>query len=105
MVILDFRITAAGGRLLPEHILLFQQAEGALLALEHPQQGLTRWLDVHDVCRLLHTTDKTLRRWTHQGLLHPSRTGRRLYYDSAEVDALLRSNIIQPNGRADLTGS
>lgn len=76
-----------------------------LLALEHPQQGLTRWLDVHDVCRLLHTTDKTLRRWTRQGLLHPSRTGRRLYYDSAEVDALLRSNIIQPNGRADLTGT
>jgi hypothetical protein len=40
-----------------------------------------------------------------KGLLHPSRVGRRLYFDPAEVEALLRSNIIQPNGKADLTGA
>jgi len=30
--------------------------------------------------------------------------GRRQYFDPAEVEALLRSNILQDNGRADLTG-
>ncbi len=76
-----------------------------LLALEHPQRGLTCWLDGKDVCRRLGTSRQTLNRWVQRGLLHPSRLGRRNYYDPDEVEALLRSNIIQPNGRADTTGT
>ena len=76
-----------------------------LLAIEHPQQGLTQWLDTDEVCQRLHICRQTLHRWSRRGLLHPSRMGHRHYFDAAEVDALLRSNIIQPNGRLDLTGS
>lgn len=79
--------------------------EGRLLAVEHPQQGLSRWAETADICRRLHTTRRTLYRWREQGLLHPSRLGNRLYYDLDEVDAVLRSNIIQENGRLDKSGS
>ncbi len=77
---------------------------GKLLAVEHPAEGLTRWIDATDVCQRLHTSRQTLRRWVARGLLHPSTMGRRQYFDPAEVEALLRSNILQDNGRADLTG-
>lgn len=78
--------------------------QGRLLAVEHPQQGLTRWVETADLCRRLGTTRRTLYRWREQGLLHPSRLGNRLYYDLEEVDALIRSNIVQENGRLDKTG-
>ena len=79
--------------------------DAQLMALDHPQRGLTCWLDGKDVCRRLGTSRQTLNRWVQRGLLHPSRLGRRNYYDPDEVEALLRSNIIQPNGRADTTGT
>lgn len=79
--------------------------EARLLAVEHPKEGLTQWIDSSDVCQRLHTTPRTLQRWRRQGLLHPARMGRRIFYDEAEVDALLRSNIIQDNHRLDKSGS
>ena len=83
----------------------YPDARGAkLVALEHPTAGLTKWLDTYDVCAQLHTTRKTLYNWTRKGLLHPSRLGGRLYYDASDVERLLRSHVIQPNGRADLCG-
>ena len=68
------------------------------------KRGLTQWLDATDVCRRLGTSRQTLRRWVQRQLLHPSRMGRRLYFDPGEVEALLRSNIIQDNGRLDSVG-
>lgn len=79
--------------------------QGRILAVEHPDEGLTRWMDTHEVCERLNTTARTLRRWAQCGYIHPSRLGRRNYYDAADVEALLRSNIIQPNGRMDTTGT
>lgn len=79
--------------------------QARLLAVEHPQQGLTRWIDTADLCKQIHTTRRTLFRWRSQGLLHPSLMGNRLYYDLDEVEALLRSNVIQENGRADILGT
>ena len=79
--------------------------QGKILAVEHPDEGLTRWMDTKEVCDLLRTTPRSLRRWAQKGLLHPSHTGSRNYYDAADVEALLRSNIIQPNGRMDTTGT
>ena len=76
-----------------------------LIAVEHPTQGLTQWMDTPEVCQKLHTTRQTLSRWTKQGLLHPARLGHRLYFDAGEIDSVLRSNIIQPNGRLDKTGT
>lgn len=78
--------------------------ESKVIAVEHPNEGLTRWLDTVDVCEKLHTTRQTLRRWVLKGLLHPSRTGRRIYFDAKEVERLLNSNVIQENGRVDATG-
>ena len=78
--------------------------QGRILAVERPPQPLTQWLDTHEVCRRLHTTSRTLRRWVSRGLLHPSHTAHRCYYDAAEVDDLLRSNVIQDNGRLDHLG-
>lgn len=75
-----------------------------LLAVEHPDEGLTRWLDTAEVCQKLHTTRRTLHRWVLRGLLHPSRMTGHNYYDASEIDALLRSNIIQENGRLDQQG-
>ena len=37
--------------------------QARLLAVEHPREGLTRWLDSAEVCRLLHTTRQTVNRW------------------------------------------
>ena len=78
--------------------------DGRIVAVEHPATGLSPWMDGVDVCRRLRICRQTLRRWVDRGLLHPSHMGRRLFYDPAEVEALLRSNIIQDNGRLDLTG-
>ena len=74
-----------------------------LLAVERPE-SLTRWLDSSEVCQMLHTTRQTVNRWARRGLLHPSHVGNRNYYDAAEVDALLRSNVIQEDGRIDKKG-
>lgn len=84
----------------------YPDARGArVVAIEHPRRGLSQWLDTHDVCALLHTTRRTIYSWRRRGLLHPSRLGGHLYFDAAEVESLLRSNIIQPNGKADFRGT
>ena len=79
--------------------------DSRVLAVEHPATGLSPWLDSVDVCHRLHTCRQTLWRWVSRGLLHPARMGRRLYFDPNEVEAFLRSNVIQDNGRLDSTGT
>ena len=76
-------------------------ARGRLLAIERPDQPLSHWLDTAEVCRRLHTTRQSLHRWVQQGFLHPAHLGSRVYYDANEIDAFLRSNQLQPNGRLD----
>lgn len=75
---------------------------GRLLAVERPDT-LSRWIDAAEVCQRLHTSRQTLFRWVRRGLLHPARMGNRNYFDVDEIDALLRSNTIQDNGRLDRT--
>ena len=94
----------------PEELADLMQAQypatrqGRIMAVEHPKQGLTRWVETADLCGRLHTTRRTLYRWREQGLLHPARLGNRLYYDLDEVEAFIRSNMVQENGRLDHTG-
>lgn len=76
---------------------------GRLLAVERPD-SLRRWIDTTEVCQILHTTPRTLYRWRVAGLLHPSFMAGRNYYDANEVDNLLKSNVIQENGRIDKKG-
>lgn len=78
--------------------------QGKLLAVEHPQQGLSQWLDSSEVCRRLRISRQTLRRWVKRGWLKASRLGAILYYNADDVEQLLRSNRIQPNGRLDQVG-
>lgn len=78
--------------------------DARLLAVEHPRHGITHWLDNDDACARLKVCHRTLRRWELKGLLHPSRIGHRIYYSEAELDALLRNNMRQDNGRLDNIG-
>ncbi|MBP3762578.1 MAG: helix-turn-helix domain-containing protein [Bacteroidales bacterium] len=77
--------------------------DGRIMAVERPRGNLHRWVDREDVKQILHTSTSTIKRWERLGLLHPSRMGRRIYYDAGEVDRVLESNIIQENGRLDKT--
>ena len=59
---------------------------GKLLAVEHPAEGLTRWIDATDVCQRLHTSRQTLRRWVARGLLlGRPRTAAPLHHGPAPV--------------------
>ena len=63
------------------------------------------WLDTVEVCRMLHISDRTLRKWKERGLFHPATVdgSRKLYYSRSEINRVLASNIIQENGRVDKT--
>ena len=78
-------------------------ADARLLAVEHPSQGLSHWIDATEACRRLCICRRTLQRWEKLGALHPSRVGRRTYYDATEIDTLLRNNAKLDNGRLDQT--
>lgn len=93
-------------RQLAELMQQYPDAAGSrILAIERPEQGLTQWMDAAETCKRLRTSRRTLRRWAQNGLVHPSKLGNRLYFDPAEVEHLLRSNMVQQNGRADVMGS
>lgn len=77
--------------------------QGSVVAVERPRGNLHRWVDREDVKQMLHTSTTTIRRWEELGLLTPSRLGKKVYYDTAEVDRMLRNNAIQENGRLDKT--
>ena len=77
--------------------------EGRLMAVERPD-NLSRWLDSAEVAKRLKVTAQTVNRWAKKGMLHASKFSRRNYFDAAEVEALLRSKVIQDNGRMDRTG-
>ena len=74
---------------------------GALLHVERPGTPQSQWLDIADVCGMLHISRKTLRNWTRRGLFSPSVIGGRIYYSLNEINHVLTSNVIQENGRLD----
>ena len=79
--------------------------EGKVLAVHRPEQSPkeNRWVDIPEVCEMLHITRKTLYRWTKKGVFLPSCIEGRLYYDRSEIERALDSNIIMENGRLDTT--
>ena len=72
-------------------------------AQEQRERTKEEWLDTTDVCNMLKVSDRTLRSWRRQGYLKGYNTGGRVYYSRQEIDALLRSNAIQENGKLDKT--
>lgn len=74
-----------------------------LLHVERPNVPLCPWLDIAEVCSMLHITRKTLRSWTMKGVFHPSCVGGRIYYNLGEINRVLAENMIQENGRLDNT--
>lgn len=78
--------------------------EGRIVAVERPRGDLHRWIDAVELREKLHLSQRTIDRWVERGLLHPSCLGRKRYFDIDEVDRIIRSNIIQENGRIDKTG-
>ncbi len=78
--------------------------QGRVMCVERTdRQTFVEWMETMEVCRMLHVSEKTLRRWTHRGMFHPSQIGRRLYYSREEVETVLKSNAILDNGRLDYT--
>ncbi len=80
--------------------------QGTVMGVERPAWQLRNpdeWMDTTDVCRLLKVSDRTVRSWRKQGFLKGYNAGGRVYYCRQEVDALLRSNAIQENGKIDKT--
>ena len=72
-----------------------------VLAVERPGKQPVEWLDATDVCRLLGISRQTLRRWMALGVLHGARVGKRYYFECEAIDAFVRSNMMQENGRLD----
>lgn len=80
--------------------------QGTVIHTERPEwRPSTEWVDVTDVCNILHISNRTLRRWTERGLFHPTLMdgGRKLYFKRDEIDRVLESNAVQENGRIDAT--
>lgn len=77
--------------------------QGHVLAVERPHTTSNRWIDIPEVCQMLHITRSTLHRWTKRGLFTPSVVEGRVYYKRAEIEDLLDNNAIMENGRLDST--
>ena len=80
--------------------------QGSVTHVERPEKTPenVEWLDANDVCRLLHISSRTLRRWTRRGLFTASVIDRRIYYSRTEINHVLTSNIVLENGRIDNPG-
>lgn len=80
--------------------------QGEVIRVERPEPlPTTEWLDTTDVCRMLHISERTLKKWTARGLLHPSKMqgSRRHYFKREEIDSALKRNVVMENGRIDAT--
>lgn len=85
--------------------------QGEVTAVERPH-GMRRveqvqrdWIVVNTVCEMLGVSRKTLRKWTAKGLFHASHVGDRIFYERAEIDRVMRANLVQENGRIDGVGA
>jgi len=55
---------------------------------------VTDWIFVEDVQRILNVSERTVYRWTKEGVLPYSKpTGGRLYFSRTDVDNLIRSRM------------
>lgn len=81
--------------------------QGEVIAVERPEGATaTEWLDITEVCQMLHISRKTLWKWTRKGLLKPSKVNNgRVYYDRRQIDRMIRANAIDENGRLDKTAN
>ena len=84
---------------------------GRVLTVERPH-GAARyaevqrdWLNVNTVCEMLSVSRKTLRKWTARGLFHASYVGDRIYYERAEIERVMRENLVTEKGRIDAVGA
>lgn len=78
--------------------------QARVLTVERPDwTPPVEWLDTAETCQLLKITPRTLRRWTRQGLFHPTLIGQKYYYLRDEIENVLRRNAILDNGRFDKT--
>ncbi len=81
--------------------------QAAVVAMERPQEQLQHdeWLTVRAACDMLQVSARTLRNWAKKGYVLPHIIGGRVYYSHSQIDRLLKSNIVQENGRIDKSGA
>jgi len=61
------------------------------------KQPLTEnWLDIADVCMLLHISKRTLQSYRDNGILPYSQIGGKIYFKASDIDAHLNKHYIKP---------
>ena len=69
-------------------------SETPTLIREENDTLVTDWIFVEDVMRIFHVSERTVYRWTADGVLPYSKpTGGRLYFSRTNVDNLIRSRM------------
>lgn len=115
-VVRNFALNVKRGRdMSDEQVVAMMRREypesrsGEVLAVERPRgaeyhtAAQPTWMDVAEVCRMLHISVRTLRAWTRKGVFTAHRVGGKLYYERSEIDRAVQGNIRQENGRLDKT--
>lgn len=51
-----------------------------------------RWLDIQDVCELLHISKRTLQSYRDKGILPFSQTGAKIYYKASDIQKHLEKH-------------
>ena len=69
-------------------------SETPTLIREENDTLVTDWIFVEDIQRILNVSERTVYRWTKEGVLPYSKpTGGRLYFSRTDVDNLIRSRM------------
>jgi len=64
------------------------------------QQTLSdRWLDIADVCNLLHISKRTLQSYRDNKILAFSQIGGKIYFKATDIEALLNKNYKSGNSK------
>ena len=73
--------------------------DASLMRLEAKLSGpplfSRRWVDQHEICKLLKVTTRTLKTYREQGLLPYSRIGGRVYFRLSDIERYLNSHVVR----------
>ena len=65
------------------------------------KEKINNWLDKSEVAIMLRITTRTVERWSKKGIFHAYKVNGKTYFLREEIDSVIKSNIVQENGRLD----